>query len=51
MYIFRIFIIIFGDLLGFIDDLIVDDVEVIECLMLMDFGEFELEYRFDEEDL
>ncbi|EPO1576061.1 PIN domain-containing protein, partial [Escherichia coli] len=50
-YTSRILITISGDLSGSIDDLTVDDVEVIERPTSMDFGELELEYEPDEQDL
>lgn len=50
-YTSRILITISGDLSGPIDDLTIEDVEVIERPTSMDFGELELEYALDEEDL
>lgn len=50
-YTSRILITISGDLSGSIDDLTIEDVEVIERPTSMDFGELELAYEPDEEDL
>ncbi|WP_284943024.1 PIN domain-containing protein [Enterobacter sp. MEB024] len=50
-YTSRILITISGDLSGSIDDLTVEDVEVIERPTSMDFGELELAYEPDEQDL
>lgn len=50
-YTSRILITISGDLSGPIENLSVDDVEVIERPTSMDFGELELDYEPDEDDL